>query len=43
MDAHAGERTVVSNKALMEPSVEMEAEIQSFLDERNTEYDKDPC
>jgi DNA-binding response OmpR family regulator len=30
---------VVSNKASMESSFEMEAEIQSFLDERDTEYD----
>ena len=30
---------VVSNKASMESSFEMEAKIQSFLDERDTEYD----
>jgi PleD family two-component response regulator len=41
MMAYAGNGTflVVSNKASMESSVEMEAEIQSFLDERDTEYD----
>jgi hypothetical protein len=41
MMAYAGSGTflVVSNKATMESSVEMEAEIQSFLDDRDTEYD----
>jgi PleD family two-component response regulator len=41
MMAYAGNGTflVVSNKASMEASVEMEAEIQSFLDDRDTEYD----
>jgi PleD family two-component response regulator len=41
MMAYAGNGTflVVSNKASMESSVEMEAEIQNFLDERDTEYD----
>jgi hypothetical protein len=41
MMAYAGNGTflVVSNKASMEASVEMEAKIQSFLDDRDTEYD----
>jgi GGDEF domain-containing protein len=41
MMAYAGNGTflVVSNKVSMESSLEMEVEIQNFLDERDTEYD----